>query len=813
MRRAAQLLTLLISLGVLAACETSEERAEKHFQAGLAHAEAGDTERALIELRNVFQLNGFHRDARYTYATLEQDRGNLSVAYSQLLRLVEQYPEDIPGRRKLAEISLLVGNWEEVQRHLEVGQRISPDDIVIRAVQAATSYRNAIIAQNEEAARAAGAEARAVLEIDPSLASARRVVIDDLLRAADWDAALDQLDEAIAREADDRRLYALKLRVLEELGEIDAVEAHLRAMVETFDEDASLEATLVRWYVFNERVDDAEAYLRSRLDSSEPEASDYAELITFLVQFKGNEEARAEITRILSETNAEPALMRTLRAGLDFDEGRRDEAIAELREVLQTAGESEQTNNIKITLANMLIQTDNNVGARALVEEVLADDPGQVAGLKLKAEWLIEDDMSGDAIVDLRQALDQSPRDPEIMTLLARAYERSGNRDLMREMLSLAVEASGGSPAESLRYAQLLLQEEKFLPAQDVLLGALRVQPQNTELLGALGEVYLRSQDFEQAAAVVERLASFETDEGQATANALRTQLLARQERTEELQAFLETQAEASGDANSVASVLRLRLAMDDLPGARAYLDEQLAAEPDNRALQFMDAGLKATVGETADAVATFESLLEEEPRLEQVWVALYNLHRTEGDAELAAQTLDRALVALPDSGNLNWMKASELELTGDIPGAIAVYEKLYALDSNSPVIANNLASLISAYRTDEESLQRAFTIARRLRGATVPQFQDTYGWITHRLGNHEEALQYLEPAAEALSADPLVQFHLGQVYVALDRRDEAVQQFNTALTLIQETGARPELMLRVQNALSQAARPASIDN
>ena len=59
----------------------------------------------------------------------------------------------------------------------------------------------------------------------------------------------------------------------------------------------------------------------------------------------------------------------------------------------------------------------------------------------------------------------------------------------------------------------------------------------------------------------------------------------------------------------------------------------------------------------------------------------------------------------------------------GDIDGAIAGYEALYAEDSGSPVLANNLASLIASYRDDPASLERAFAIARRLRGSEVPAF------------------------------------------------------------------------------------------
>jgi cellulose synthase operon protein C len=99
-------------------------------------------------------------------------------------------------------------------------------------------------------------------------------------------------------------------------------------------------------------------------------------------------------------------------------------------------------------------------------------------------------------------------------------------------------------------------------------------------------------------------------------------------------------------------------------------------------------------------------------------------------------------------------------------------------------IIANNLASLISTYRTDEQSLERAWNIARRLRGLERPEFQDTYGWIALRRGEVEEALGHLEPAAAALTRDPLVQFHLGMAYARAERLDEADAQLQRAIDI-----------------------------
>ncbi|MGI9390917.1 MAG: tetratricopeptide repeat protein, partial [Boseongicola sp.] len=75
-----------------------------------------------------------------------------------------------------------------------------------------------------------------------------------------------------------------------------------------------------------------------------------------------------------------------------------------------------------------------------------------------------------------------------------------------------------------------------------------------------------------------------------------------------------------------------------------------------------------------------------------------------------------------------------------------------------------------------------------------VPPFQDTYGWILFRRGEHEEAVTYLEPAANALGNDPIVQFHLASAYAALGQNEDALSQFRKALELAGTEDSRPQI-------------------
>ena len=406
-----------------------------------------------------------------------------------------------------------------------------------------------------------------------------------------------------------------------------------------------------------------------------------------------------------------------------------------------------------------------------------------MAALKLRAGWLIEGDKPGEAIQTLRLALDQSPRDAQILTLMAQAHMRAGSRELAGERLSLAVEMSNRAPAESLRYARFLIEEDRFLVAESILIDALRLSNENLAILETLSGIYIHLQDQPRAEGILNRLRNLEGPAAATIANRLQTRLLLRQEKTDETIAFLEGLIESGEEGiGAQAAIVRTHISAGDTEAAALYLDEELTKTPDDPALIYLRAGVHIINGDLEKGEALYRELIAEDPAREGPVRALYRLLSRNDREDEADKVLEAALEANPESDRLRLAKAQRLENTGDIEGAIAIYDALYAKYPNNQGLANNLASLITAHRSDDESLQRAFAIVRRLRGTDVPAFQDTYGWIEYRRGNFEEALVYLEPAAKGLPGDPLAQFHLGMTYLSLKQNDKARETLTRAL-------------------------------
>ena len=790
---------ILAATLVLSACKSAEERAEENYQSGLALIAEGDFDRAVVELRNVLQLDIKHKEARYKLAELlETEFKQRVAAYKHYAYLAEQFPDDLEPRIILSEMAFEAANWDEVERHGSRAAELAPDNPRVQAISIARAYRAASTDDDAPARRAQAQAARDLLESTPDNILLRNLIVDNDMRNGDIDQALAGIDWLLENDPDNVLYWRQRLSMLGQKNDFDGIETQLREMVSRFPDEKANKEALLRFYMSRRQQDKAETFLRDLVAAKPDAPAPTIDLIRFMSQIHGSDAALAEVeAAIASQPN--PIPFKAMRAGLIFEKGDREQAVQEMEKILADGAESEENTdemrNIKVTLAQMMLAIGNEVGARAHVEEVLAEDATHVQALKMQAAWMIQADEADAAISALRSALDKEPEDADAMTLMSQAYARAGRSELAREFLALAVDASGNAPEETIRYAQILIGEERYLPAEDILLPALRLAPGNVDLLITLGRLYTGMEDMGRVDQVVRTLRQIDTPKAQQAANALEAQSINMQSGVEQAMTYLEGLA-TSDDASlsSKVSLVQARLRTGNPEGALTLGRDLLAQDPENEQLQGMVASLEAVNGNLDVAEQSYRALLETDNRRPAVWLELAQLKLRQGDPVAAQALVDEGLKATPEAANLLWAKASYLERDGNIDGAIGIYERLYERDSNSVVVANNLASLLSTHKLDDASLERAWNIARRFKDAQIPAMQDTYGWIVHRRGESAEAVPYLEAAAAGLQNDAVVQYHLGMAYQATEQTDKALAQFKRALDVAGATDQRPQI-------------------
>ncbi len=198
-------------------------------------------------------------------------------------------------------------------------------------------------------------------------------------------------------------------------------------------------------------------------------------------------------------------------------------------------------------------------------------------------------------------------------------------------------------------------------------------------------------------------------------------------------------------------------------------------------------AGILAEQGEPEEALAHLDRFAEINPNyavdmLRSKAQILAGLDRYDE----ALEYFDQAIGYRPNEEGLRLSRAELTLRMGDVDAAIDQYEQTVKRWPDSPMSLNALGYTL-ADRTDRYG-EAAKLIKKALRmQPESPAIIDSWGWVLHRQGKNEEALQYLEKAYERLS-DPEVAGHIVEVLMALDRREEAAARLAEAELLFPDS-------------------------
>ena len=278
---------ILLCFLALAACESAEERAARHYQSGLALLETGQVDQALIEFRNVFAADPNHIEARLAYADTQRARGALADAYGHYRHLAEQQPENAPALIALSEIAILSADWEDAETYGRAAAALQPADPAVIAVTAMLDYRAGAIAK-DDAARAAAAEiAQKVLQDDPANDIARGVVIDNNIFKGDIAVALTNVEAGLAIDPTRQGLHVIRVRLLGGMKDTAGTQAALE------EKSVAASAHLQRLEQLQAIVDAASAERATRAQQSANEAL-HVRSLTGQVETLGGQLARVE---------------------------------------------------------------------------------------------------------------------------------------------------------------------------------------------------------------------------------------------------------------------------------------------------------------------------------------------------------------------------------------------------------------------------------------------------------------------------------------------------------------------------------------
>jgi tetratricopeptide (TPR) repeat protein len=539
---------------------------------------------------------------------------------------------------------------------------------------------------------------------------------------------------------------------------------------------------LAQFFVMHGKPEKAEATYRDTVKAHPADAEAKFDLVRFLGQTKGQDAAAKELQDLIK---AEPKAseLKLMLASLRQQQKRRDEARTLWREVMDDAGKDPVGLKAQAALAGDLLASGQKPEANKLIAQVLEADARNEPALLLRAGVALDERRLDDAVGDLRTILRDTPSSAQAHAMLGLALEMQGSRDLAQEEYARGAQEGKFAPIYAMPYAEFLMRAGKPRLVEPALRETLQVAPTYLPAYQLLAQSYLNVGDLVSAQKVADLVAKL--DNQQVAANQLQGEVAAaRQQFDSSIAAYRKAYQLAPDETQPMVALVGSYLRAGKLKEAQSFLQSVLAASPDNLDARLLQARLLAQSGDVPGARQDYDAVLARQPKNTTAWLGLANLQIVAGQLDEADATMQQAIKQAPEDFGLRLARASLMEQRGKSEEAIKMYEQLLKERPNAQVVINNLASLLAETRTTEADFKRAYELAQGLRASTVPQFKDTVGWASYRVGRYAEAAGPLRDAAQAMPGLPVTQFHLGMNLLAQGNKEGARKALQQALDL-----------------------------
>lgn len=357
------------------------------------------------------------------------------------------------------------------------------------------------------------------------------------------------------------------------------------------------------------------------------------------------------------------------------------------------------------------------------------------------------------AIERFETAAEEDPGTLGLMSQLGAAYDLIGDTDRAVEAYRQAIEQNPNDLTTRRRLVDALVVSGRLSEGLREVKTLRYMNPDDTDVVRRLSTIAYGVGDFEEALSALAFLD--ERDAMTADLHTMRAEIHARMGNDALAAESAERALEDGGPATVRAQLFLARMAMraGDLEGAEDRLQGALERDPENPDLRF----------------------------------ALALLYTDSGRFEEALPHLDALEETAPGNVEIGFARGMALERSGRFDEAVDVFEVIL---QDAPRHHRSLNYLSYMYAERGEKLDEAKELVERALEIEPrnPAYLDTMGWVLFQMGRPRESERFLAEAA-ALSPDPVVHEHLGDVYVELDRPGDAVGAYQAAL----DGGADPD--------------------
>jgi len=770
-------------LTAIVGCSTPEEKAQKYFNKGMALLES-DPAKAKLEFQNALQLKKNMTPAIYGMALAAEKQADWQAAFVLLNKVLDEDPQHIEAAVKVGQLFLAAGELKKAKEMADKAIAIDKHNLNVIVLQASIDLKEANYVD-------AVSKAQAVLKQDAKNTDAIMVLASERYANKDFLASIGFLDRGLKLNEKNLAMHLFKIQALAASGNIVQTESAYKKVIEVFPENYMVRTKFAEFYYNNNKKAEAEAQLRILVDKQPDQLEPKINLAKYLTATKGESAGVQELEKMAAK-NPDNYELSFYLIGIYEKQRNTESADKLLNAIVKNAGDKPEGLKAKVKVASKLLQTKQKEKAVSLLNEVLEADGGQQDALVLKAGIAMDERRFDDAIIELRSVLRDQPNNSQALLMMAKTYEYTGSGALAEESYTKALEASKSAPEYGITYAKYWLTKNDAGRAEKVLDDVIKRHPNNVETIKLLAQIKIFKGDVEGAKLLAEKLKKFNNSN---LAQLIEGSILAKSnDYNGSLKAFMKAHEAYPDDMPPIYAIVRTYLSMKNYKEALVFLDAEIAKSPKNYELKLLQAQAAIAGNNLAKAKSAYQSAIVTDPNKTTAYQQLAYLNLSQGDVAAARIDIQKGLGVSPNSFDLKMVLAEVYLNQKDFSNAIKVYEELMVTNPDSQVAINNFVSIVADNEKDKTTLDRAYTVSRKLKSTNVPQFMDTMGWISYRVGRYDEAEMELQKAIKGMPQHPLFHIHLGKVYLEKNDKTKAKQSFEKAMELSKNTSYSQEV-------------------
>jgi tetratricopeptide (TPR) repeat protein len=738
---------LLLSFPSLDACSklSPEAKKETHRQRGLAYFEKGQYQEAVIELKNVIQIDPKDADGHYRLALAFLKLGglpNLQAAYGELIKTVELNASNQDAQLKLGELYLVSQQPAKAREHAEVVLASAP--------------------QNTQGLILHG---------------------QSLISEKDFEKGIAELKKAIELDPKHIPTYITLAQAYLQMKDLAGTEATLVQAQQADPQSSEARAAMGDFRLLTGKPDQAEAEYKKALELAPDRDVLYLKLAGFYQATGKYEQAESMYQRLVALKPKEDKPHLYLGDYYSF--------IGQGEKALSNYQQAAELNPASIPARDKLIDHYLDLGrveeADKLIQPILEKNKKDTAARFFDARVRLARGHTDEAIDRLQHLIKDEPQLAAAHHYLGLAFMQKDDLPQARRELTESVKLAPNITENRSALAGLHLAEGSYELAIEQAQAAIRLNGRNLQAATILGDAFLGKGDLTRAKQTFETISKALPKESYSR---YRLGLIAQNEKNyaAALTYFEESLAANPHIIEPLTQIATIKVSQGKAKEARERVLRQLDSSPKNALIHNVLGKLWIQAKDAAQAEAAFKQAIELMPDLPVSYMNLGELYLATGKQEEAAKEYAAALAKNPRLVGAHMVLGMLHEQRKEYDKAKARYEEVLKLNPKFAPAANNLAWILSEESGSIDTIDRALGYAQTAYQLLPndPNTADTLGWLYYKKTAYLKATNLLKEAAEKLPDNPVVQYHYGMAQHKNGDKAGAKKSLQTSLKLSQ---------------------------